>query len=93
MHGTQERGTAVVNDEFPSSHDESLEASLEDMNDDCRLTPHHLTLLQNELTRSSSRNASFLIRVFENVSKCTRFVCFLLRGTLNVLDILSALTI
>jgi len=91
IHGTQKRGTTVVKDEFPSSCDERLEASLEDMNDDCRLTPHYLTLLQNELTRSSSRNASFLIQIFENVSKCTRFGYFVLRGTFNVFDIFSAL--
>lgn len=34
MRGTQERGSAVAKDEFPSSCDERLEASLEDMNDD-----------------------------------------------------------
>jgi hypothetical protein len=34
MRGTQEGDRAVAKDEFPSSFDEKLEASLEDMNDD-----------------------------------------------------------
>lgn len=34
MRGTQERGSAVAKDEFPSSCAERLEASLDDMNDD-----------------------------------------------------------
>jgi hypothetical protein len=90
VHGTQEIGTAVVNDEFPSSCDERLEASLEDMNDDCRLTPHHLTLLQNELNALLAEKCLFpdpgLWKCFQVYEVCLlRAAC----GTFNVFGIFS----